>query len=261
MLDAFDAGRRKARGHEVEVYHGRVAEAEFRKWLEGFLPKRFGVTPGYVVSQGQRGSVKYPHFDVVIYDQMESPILWIEDHPDVSERGAARAIPAEHVRAILEVKSTYSPRTAAHALEHLRDLEPLSVSVDPPGERYKKYLPAGFFCAAVFFETEGTVTLPDLTFGRELVPNGGPKNFFGGHILRGKGLDPQFSCSVRITIELSREGMEIPPGERQLGTLPMWSQFAFSMFAFDVVALLSGTYDHRFLSSFHAIPLSDLPPT
>ena len=44
ILDAFDTAREQARAHEVETYHGRVAEAEIRKWLVQFLPKRYGVT-------------------------------------------------------------------------------------------------------------------------------------------------------------------------------------------------------------------------
>ena len=52
MLDAYDKALEQARSHEVETYHGKVAEAKFRKWLIGFLPKRFGVTAGYIVSSG-----------------------------------------------------------------------------------------------------------------------------------------------------------------------------------------------------------------
>jgi hypothetical protein len=44
MLDAFDQAREKAEAHEVETYHGKVAEARFREWLSRFLPKRYDVT-------------------------------------------------------------------------------------------------------------------------------------------------------------------------------------------------------------------------
>ncbi|MGD0383528.1 MAG: DUF6602 domain-containing protein [Thermoguttaceae bacterium] len=70
MLDAFDRAREKAKSHEVETFHGKVAEAELRKWLSSFLPKRYGVTPGYIVSIGLKSSEKSPHFDVIIYDQL-----------------------------------------------------------------------------------------------------------------------------------------------------------------------------------------------
>jgi hypothetical protein len=67
LLDAFDRAREKARAHEVETFHGKVAEAELRNWLRTFLPRRYGVTPGYIVSPGLKGTQKTPHFDVIIY--------------------------------------------------------------------------------------------------------------------------------------------------------------------------------------------------
>jgi hypothetical protein len=38
MLDAFDSAREKSHSHEVETYHGKVAEARFRDWLATFFP-------------------------------------------------------------------------------------------------------------------------------------------------------------------------------------------------------------------------------
>jgi hypothetical protein len=96
MLDAYDRAREKSKSHEVETFHGKVAEAELRKWLSSFLPKKYGVNSGYIVSLGLKSTAKTPHFDVIIYDQLESPVLWIEDFPDVSPQGRALAIPAEH---------------------------------------------------------------------------------------------------------------------------------------------------------------------
>ncbi|MGB9204978.1 MAG: DUF6602 domain-containing protein [Terriglobales bacterium] len=68
MLDAFDRAREKAGSHEVETYHGKVAEAEFRKWLSSFLPKKYGVTSGYVVSPGLKSTEKTPHFEFFLCD-------------------------------------------------------------------------------------------------------------------------------------------------------------------------------------------------
>ena len=152
MLDAYDSARDKAKSHKVQVSHGKVAEAECRKWLIDFLPKRFGVTSGYVVSSGLTSKDKLPHFDVIIYDQMESPVLWIEDSPDTSDQGHSRAIPVEHVRAVLEVKSSFSARTVRKAIEHLRDLSPVMMEVDDPQQHFKLYLPRAFCCGLLFFE-------------------------------------------------------------------------------------------------------------
>lgn len=152
ILDAFDRAREKARSHEVETYHGKVAEAEFRKWLASFLPKRFGVTSGYIISTGLKSTDKAPHFDVIIYDQLESPVLWIEDHPDVSSQGRSLAIPVEYVKCVLEVKSSFASNTVDNAIGHLKDLLPLMASIDDPTERYKLHLPQTFCCGLVFFD-------------------------------------------------------------------------------------------------------------
>lgn len=152
MLDAYDRAREQARSHEVETFHGKVAEAACREWLGGFLPKRYGVTSGYVVSPGLGHLDKTPHFDVIIYDQVESPTLWIEENPDHSNQGRSLAIPVEHVLAILEVKSSFSAQTVRQAIEHLRDLSPLLQAVDEPTEHFKLYLPLTFCCGSIFFE-------------------------------------------------------------------------------------------------------------
>jgi len=110
MLDAYDRARVQAKAHEVETYHGSIAEAQFRDWLGSFLPRRYGVTAGYIVSQAQEEDVRLPHFDVIIYDQRESPVLFVETNPDTSTKGAARAIPAEHVLAVFEVKSAFNSK-------------------------------------------------------------------------------------------------------------------------------------------------------
>jgi hypothetical protein len=52
MLAAYDKARVHSSKRQVQTEHGNVAEAEFRKWLIDFLPKRYGVTSGYVISQG-----------------------------------------------------------------------------------------------------------------------------------------------------------------------------------------------------------------
>jgi hypothetical protein len=152
MLDAYDRAKGQAKAHEVEVFHGRVAEAQVRDWLLGFLPKRYGVTSGYIVSQGQTENTKLPHFDIIIYDQIEAPVLWIEDSPDATATGTSRAIPSEYVRSVLEVKAAFNSNSVSTALEHLSDLDSLLAGVDAPGEQFKKFLPQRFFTAIIFFQ-------------------------------------------------------------------------------------------------------------
>ena len=153
MLDAFDQAREKAKIKKVQTTHGKVAEAEFRKWLSGFLPKRYGVTSGYIISQGVGSEQSAPHFDVIIYDALNSPVLWFEDDPDTSKPGTSRAVPAEYVKGVLEVKSSFRSSTVSDGVEHLSELAPLMSGDDEPSERYKLYLPPEFFAALCFMSS------------------------------------------------------------------------------------------------------------
>jgi len=107
MLDEYDRAAIHASEQPVSTHHGVVGEAAVRDWLQNFLPKRYGVVSGYIKSQGFETAYQSTHFDVIIYDQLEAPILWIEVNRDKSESGRARIIPAEHVRAIIEVKASF----------------------------------------------------------------------------------------------------------------------------------------------------------
>lgn len=270
MLAEFDRAREQDTIHEVQTYRGTVAEAQFRDWLESFLPGRFTVTPGYIVSQGASDDTKLPHFDVIIFDQLESPVLWIEDHPDVSAEGASRAIPAEYVRGVLEVKSTFDTRTTSDAIEHLHDLDPLLIHVDDPAERYKKFLPSGFFSAVVFFDLRESEQRSKRALNN-LVPDSEFRGYIGGLILRGEGLGmrnagriqlaqshQQIESTIRPTLGSLLSGFAFSDfneyaEEAFVGAMLSWNQVEFARFAFDLVAILNGTYDIRRVSSFHGL--------
>lgn len=98
MLHAYDREREKGRERPVQTEHGRVAEAELRKWLANFLPKKYAVTSGYIISQGTPKNEYLVHYDVIIYEHLEAPILWVDDNPDHSQQGKSMAIPVEYVR-------------------------------------------------------------------------------------------------------------------------------------------------------------------
>ncbi len=271
MLAAFDKAKKQDESHKVQTYRGNVAEAKFREWLSAFLPEKYAVTSGYVISQGATDKDKLPHYDVIIYDRLESPILWIEEHPDLSAEGRARAIPAEYVRSIIEVKSSLSPSTADDAVNHFRDLSPLLAGIDDPNERYKMYLPANFFWSIVFFELRKKNEF-SLAALEKLVPPAELRGFFDGLILRGEGLSE--IATGRITLGLSRKPAleEDPKSKRSLlkggmftetqvddesyiETMLMWSDAFFAMYAYDLVALLNGTWQRGRLSSFHGFGL------
>jgi hypothetical protein len=60
MLHEYDRARAHSRAHEVETYHGVAGEASVREWLADFLPKRYGVTAGYVISPSLDSDEKAP---------------------------------------------------------------------------------------------------------------------------------------------------------------------------------------------------------
>ncbi len=54
ILDKYDRAREQARSHEVETYHGNVAEAEFRNWLNGtYDPSRLSSFYGIGSTSGE----------------------------------------------------------------------------------------------------------------------------------------------------------------------------------------------------------------
>jgi hypothetical protein len=70
MLNEYDRARVHAETQAVQTHHGVVGEAAVRDWLSTFLPKRFGVAPGYIRSQNILApDHQSNHFDVIIYDQ------------------------------------------------------------------------------------------------------------------------------------------------------------------------------------------------
>lgn len=152
LLAQYDQAIVHAKGQAVATHHGIVAEAEVRNWLDRFLPKRYGTTSGFIKSQDPQAAVT-SHFDVIIYDQLEAPVLWTETNRDKSEKGLTRVIPAEHVRAIIEVKAALSRRTLREATNKLNQLSPLMAGVNLIGDNYPKYLPIDAILSMLFLRS------------------------------------------------------------------------------------------------------------
>lgn len=84
MVSDFQIFKEMGKNRPTETDKGNYAEALFREWLEQFLPARYGVTSGYIISQ--RDSTvpksalkgKLCHYDVIIYNKLDSPVLWTE---------------------------------------------------------------------------------------------------------------------------------------------------------------------------------------
>jgi hypothetical protein len=266
MLAAYDLARDLENNKLVKTRHGRVAEAEFRKWLSEFLPKRYAVASGYIISPGISSSEHMVHYDVIIYDQLESPVLWVEENPDSSGQGKSLAIPVEYVHAVFEVKSAFNKQSAKEAVEQLAKLKPLLARLDPPNSRSKLHLPANFFCATTFFELRKEHER-DFAAMDELVEATMLRGFYGGIILRADTLDKYYSGKIYFRNE------NIDTGPNNSSSLSFWTtskclkykddayfsllltfwEQHFSEFAFDIIALLKGTYRLNVLSSLYCM--------
>ncbi len=269
MLDKFERAKEYAKTHEVETYHGIVAEEEFRNWLANFLPKKYAVTSGYIISQLQKDDIKAPHFDVIIYDALNSPVLWAEDHSGLSRTGKSQAIPAEHVLAVFEVKSQFTSETVKKALDHLEDLKPLYEKIDEPGATNKKYLPANFVCGVVFFELKAVNQYKESLLNN-IVRGSFPRGYRGGVVLKGENVSDENTAVIKIlasktglssTVGKDKESLltgsplsdTVAIEDKHFGAMIIWSEANFSMFAFDLVAQLAGTYRPGYLSSWHGM--------
>jgi hypothetical protein len=268
ILSAFDIAREKAKLHEVQTYHGCYVEEKIRLWLETFLPKRYAVCAGYVVTQGTESNEKLPHFDVIIYDALNSPILWIEDLSNNSSQ--SRAIPVEYVLSVFEVKSSLNTKTIQDAIEHINDLYPLAEKNDAADERYKKYLPNSFFWGMIYIEARNDANKSAKTIYEKYLTKMKVRGHYSTLIMRGEGKD----CSGKIMLTRGESKIEsnadlfefgmytLPneiPGIGYLGAFCMWSDIMFVNFAFDILALLNGTYELGRLSSFHGLSFPKLP--
>ena len=99
LLAEFDSLTMEGLDDAVKATHGLGAEAVYRDWLEGFLPKRFAVTKDYIITPNEQGNPDLQEWDVLIYDQLASPVLFTRSF-DGTKR---RAIPVEYVRHVMEV--------------------------------------------------------------------------------------------------------------------------------------------------------------
>jgi len=272
ILAEYDRAFSHAQTQPVQTHHGNVAEAAFRDWLVTFLPKRFGVTSGYIRSQHSAFIPQSGHFDVIIYDQLEAPTLWIEDNRDKSEGGRARIIPAEHVRAVIEVKAAFNRKSIISATQKIVTLMPLMAGVDADDEQYKGYIPPSAILAIVCFElrgNDGADHLP-LEVIRDISIS---RTFYGALILRGEGRNPDDTALIQQTAgdrpheAISMEagllhGVAQPPTTEVEGqhrsAIITWTDINFSKFAFDLLSLVKGSYRHGLISSYYGFDFSVL---
>jgi len=177
ILEAFDKAKELNENRPVQTRHGVTGEAEFRKWLAEFLPQKYGVTSGYIIPNLFAKDYKLYHYDVIIYNKLEAPALWIDGNCDESEQGKFRAIPAKYVSCIFEIKATLNKKSATDSVKKLTEVN-----------EFKDQLPANFSCGTIFFElkdseSKSKTILPEILKGMDLF------KCIGGMVLRAE-VDP-----------------------------------------------------------------------
>ena len=178
VLHDYDAAKEANANRPVRTEHGNVAEARFRQWLSAYLPKKYGVTSGFIIPDVRGINYTLNHYDVIIYDVMNSPMLWASNNPDDREQGRSLAIPAKYVRAVLEVKAAFNKKSIEDAKDKLRELNQCA-----------DHLSADYSSGMVFFEARQdelkSCKIAESLWDEEI------HGYFGGLILRAEGIDPR----------------------------------------------------------------------
>lgn len=182
LLNAVESSKARNTSRPVPTAHGVAAEAQFRKVLSEYLPGKYGVASGYIIPNFVAEKYRLDHYDVIIYDKLNSPVLWIEGNADDSDQGKKRAIPIEYVLAVYEIKASLTKKAA---METVKKLESLN--------RVSEYLPNHFHCGCVFFVLPDSTTRKD-TILKQLIKLAGVHGYKNGLVL---------SCSANNMISAS----------------------------------------------------------
>lgn len=115
--------------YERPLDRGTPREVAIRNALSAFLPRRYGVTHGHVVSAAPAWSRQS---DVIIFNALEAPVFCQDD----GFQGTV--LPAESVFGVLEVKSSLSDKEFSDAADKIADFKKVSNDVKHPrlGERF-----------------------------------------------------------------------------------------------------------------------------
>ncbi len=191
MLGLYDSAKAQAADDPVKVEHGNVAEEIFRNYLRRFLPKKYGVAKGHILTRDLTYAGPLEEWDVIIYDILESPILYVRDDAGGTPR---LGIPAQYVKAVVEVKATLTQSSVESVTQKLLKLEQFKRIPGNDRERRADFFPWGFFSWAVFFETATRNRADYIKCLNKLQPLGIHKftQFEGAMVLRSQN-DPHAS--------------------------------------------------------------------
>lgn len=136
-----------------------------------FLPKRYAVTSDFIIPNELVSDYDLLHYDVIIYDHLEAPVLWMDGDEDTSLQGTHRAI-AKHVYGLFEVKASLTKAMAKQSLSKVSQLNAI-----------RTHLPSRFSCGSVFFDfAPADAQKRDII--RELVDCESIVGYWGGMVLR-----------------------------------------------------------------------------
>lgn len=268
ILDAFKRAEKLSSKRSAPVYHGESAEGALREWLAEFLPKRFGVTSGFLTSQEMIVDAQLRHYDIIIYDQLSSPVLFTEELSDKSELGRSRLIPVEHVHAVIEVKATLTAASAKAAMVKLAELEPFKQPIGANPTAYPLYFPKDFYLGCVFVHLKDLkqLSLKVLNTFASLYQQRG---FHEVTILSGKGFGsestihsytrPNDPCVALdpLSQRLWSDSFELKGETHRLSLRGF--EGGFAKFAFDLLAIISGTYRQGEVSSMYGYGYTETP--
>ena len=272
LLAQYDKAKRDTADDPVKTAHGVAAERYFRVWLERFLPKRFGVCKGYIITCNPEYSGPLEEWDILIYDVLESPVLYIRAEDGGTEK---RAIPVEHVRAVIEAKATFNPASAKQVADKLLRLDAFMGS-NASTPDYPMCLCEPFVCAAVFFESKGNTrsefrsSLDNLS----AVLQRFPQPPFLGLILRAAE-EAGCPCCIQQAQDKASAFSDMDlrvsspfPAPWQLKRsdrthvglwCPAFHSAEFSKFVFDLLQHVKGRYDPTKVSSLYGIATDARP--
>lgn len=178
IISQYNISVAKDSSKPVKSAHGIKLEESIISWLEIFLPGKYGVTSGYIAPNNFGITNNIYHYDVIIYLKDESPTLWIETDRNCVK---TRAIPAEYVVSVFEVKSTFTHRNIRDGLKKLSELNAI-----------KSYLHPFFFSCVIFCDllekdTSKIKMIYDLYEYKKI------SGFWGGLVLK-NNIENKISC-------------------------------------------------------------------
>jgi hypothetical protein len=212
LLAEYEIALKQVADDPVKVDHGNIGEAALRNFLARFLPKKYGVTKGHIITPDRDYTGPLEEWDIIVYDAMEAPVLFVRRTADERDDAGRRGIPVEYVRGVVEVKATFNKVSAAMATKKLLKLRQF---VKPEGHEEtswprRSFLPFGFRTAQVFFETK----VKDAREYSEALGALSPfwqenpmVQFIGALIIRGQG-QPDCSSSVNYLLTSSDKSIE-----------------------------------------------------